>query len=142
MLIMSFLCALFESKLCITFYILFSKRDIWQRFISFEMQERWNFNTVVFDWTLHSQKRNNSAFLKKIVSNLFSWKILHSLFFLADYLLNKHHEIFVHFDNTSVFQSFLKDEAALKIPFVSITSSYNSFSFFIPTTSSLNSFPW
>ena len=37
----------------------------------------------------------------------------------------------VHFDNTFVFQSFLKDGAALKIPLFSSASSYNSFSFFI-----------
>ena len=36
----------------------------------------------------------------------------------------------VHFDNTFVFQSLLKGEVALKIPLLSSTSSYNSFSFF------------
>ena len=59
--------------------------------------------------------------------------------------------ILVHFDNTLVFQSLFKDEAELKIPLFFIfiwsrgrrttwTSSYNSFSFFIPWTSSYNSF--
>ena len=36
----------------------------------------------------------------------------------------------------------LKDEATLKIPFFSITSSYNSFSLFISRTSTYNSFSW
>ena len=34
----------------------------------------------------------------------------------------------VHFENTFLFQSLLKDEAALKIHLISVTSSYNSFS--------------
>ena len=42
----------------------------------------------------------------------------------------------VHFHNTFAFQNLLKDEAALKIPLFSSTSSYNSFPFFISWTSS------
>ena len=47
----------------------------------------------------------------------------HFLFFQAGYLLNTHHYILVHFDNTPVFQSLLKDEKVLKILFFSIKSS-------------------
>ena len=39
--------------------------------------------------------------------------------------------ILVHSDNTFILQSWSKDEAVLKISFVSITSSYNSFSIFV-----------
>ena len=40
----------------------------------------------------------------------------------------------IHFDNTFAFQSLLKDEIALKTPFffISVTSSYNYFSFLFP----------
>ena len=64
----------------------------------------------------------------------------HPLFFKADYFLNKHHWISVRFDNIFLIQNLLKDEEALKIPIFSITSFYNSFSFFVSRTSSYNSF--
>ena len=38
-----------------------------------------------------------------------------SCWLYVNYFLNKPHKIYVSFDNTSVFQSFLKYERALKI---------------------------
>ena len=62
-------------------------------------------------------------------------------FRFLNYVLQKHQWNLVHSHNLSVFQNLLKDEAVLKNHFISITSSYNSFSFFIFRIS-FYSFSW
>ena len=85
MLIMSCPCALFGSKLCITFSISFSVNVIFDKDLSVLgcRKEGISLPLSIIEHCLAKKELNNSAFSLKFVTNLFSWKIggIQSIFY-------------------------------------------------------------